>query len=324
MSHEIASEGKLTYGTNTAHTGEYVNLVKDMSWVNSRNHQHTDNKGHVIGYWVDLTFISTADTNWTVSTVPNTWKMRNAFRKFHAYRDEMFKKAGVTRDEMGRYGRTIRPFFESDQITVIYPDPGFPQVPTVSENRTLVPVGCTDANREWTYTTLANEVAYSEGTSSDGLGALDTEVNTWPLMICDRNVTHTTSGDNELWAKVGMIHSYNLDRMEVVTPDGEETISGPSNPLAALMTQSAASGEIIDIAEEQELEHPPYDITDGGDSVNALINDYTRTNSGTLAIARLKNVFVPAGILKLNAADSGSDVLITAHVKGWSYCKDLA
>ena len=88
MSHEIASEGRLLYGT-TLNRGDvyFMNLVKDLSWINSRNHQHTDNDGHVIGYWIDLTISLDEAATFTLATAPNTWKMRNSFRKFHAHRD---------------------------------------------------------------------------------------------------------------------------------------------------------------------------------------------------------------------------------------------
>jgi len=325
MSHEIATEGNLTY-TGYQGSGKYINLTKDLSWVNSRNHQHTDKDGHVVGYWCDVTIVSEIAANWSIITAPNTWKMRNSFRKFHAYRDHMFKEAGVSKSEMGRYGRTIRPFLETE----MYDTEEVGGITIYSENDVLTPLGCTDANREWTYTSLASNPGWLEQDSIADISG-DTTMglsDEWKLTICDSNVIdeQTTAGKVQSYLSAGMIHSYNLDRMEVVTPDEDEVIVGPNNPLAALRFQGPAVGEVLDIAEDQELEAPPYDITDAGDSISVLLSELGRTNSATLSFLRMRNVFIPAGIFKLgtNTSLSADDALVLVDVKGWSYCKDLA
>ncbi len=325
MSHEVGTEGNLTY-TGFQGTGKYINLTKDLSWVNSRNHQHTDNDGHVVGYWCDVTIVSETAANWSIITAPNSWKMRNSFRKFHAYRDHMFKEAGVSKSEMGRYGRTIRPYLEPGMYTTTV-DAGAPVV--YDENDVLVPLGCTDAEREWTYSSLASNPGWLEYESID-----DTQTGTtiglsdeWKLTICGENAIQEETGARvQSYFTAGMIHSYNLDRMEVVTPDTNEVIVGPNNPLAALRFQGPASGEVIDITEDQELEAPPYDIRDDGNSIATLLSELGRTNSATLSFLRLKNVFIPAGIFQLgsNVSISADGALVHVDVKGWSYCKDLA
>ena len=326
---DSVGEGQLSYSISTMTKAKpyFMNLVKDLSWLNSRNFEHTTRDGHVKGYLVDIDIVCAEAVPFLFTTAPNTWKMRNSFRKFHAYRDMMFRKAGVTKREMGKYGRTIRPFLDPEQVSVTYPDPLLPQVPTVTEEDTLVPLGCTDAQREWTYTTLANEVQFSEGTIPGAAagGHLEGVSDTWPLTICGENADSAHAGTNQLWSTVGMIHSYNLDRMEVVTPTAEEVIAGPANPLAALISTSAASGEVIDIAEDQELEAPPYDIRDKGDSIGRIIADYGNTNTATLQVIRMRNIFVPAGILTISQGTSGNlvqDVVILTTVKAIVDCKD--
>ena len=319
MSHEIASETRITYFDAVLEAGstKYMNLVKDLSWMNSRNHQHTDNEGHVIGYWADIQIIAPTTAQFSFSTAPNTWKMRNAFRKFHFARDHMFRNAGVTRDEMGKYGRTIRPFMDQGQVS--YADPAAPV-----EANTLVPLGCTDAEREWTYTSLGATPGFGD-TEMDAV-TLDV-VDQYLLTICDDNNVEATDNGIEQYSTAGMIHSYNLDRMEVVTPDAEEVISGPNNPLALLRTQSVTGGLVVDIAEDQELEAPPYDIRDNGDSTNEIVVDYARTNADTLSKVTLRNVFIPAGIIamRFDPDDSATHrVYALVDVKGWSYCKDLS
>ncbi len=319
MSHEIASETRLAYFESVFESGstKYMNLVKDLSWMNSRNHQHTDNEGHVIGYWADIEIIAPTTAQFSLSTAPNTWKMRNAFRKFHFARDHMFRNAGVTIDEMGKYGRTIRPFMDQGQVS--YADPSAPV-----EDNTLTPLGATNTEREWTYTSLGATPGFGD-TAMDAV-TLDV-VDQYLLTICDDNYVEATDNAIEQYSTAGMIHSYNLDRMEVVTPDAEEVISGPNNPLALLRTQSVTGGLVVDIAEDQELEAPPYDIRDNGDSTNEIVVEYARTNADTLSKVTLRNVFIPAGIIAMRFDPDDLQahrVYALVDVKGWSYCKDLS
>lgn len=332
MSHKTASEGQLSYfdAAMENDTIHYLNLTKDMSWLNSRNHQHTDLDGHVVGYWCDISFICDNPSQFAVMCAPNTWKMRNSFRKFHALRNLMFEQAGVTKSEMGKYGRTVRPYLRPDMVEVTV-DAGNPT--TYAENNVMIPVGCTDAQREWTYTSLASNPGWQDWESigdivDDATSRKLALADEWKLTICGQNAVEiqSTVGKVDSYYTAGMIHSYNLDRMEVVTPDAEEVISGPNNPLAALRFQGPASGEVIDIAEDQELEAPPYDVRDRGDSIYEVVAEYARTNAATLIKATVRNVFVPAGILGVAFApddEANSKVTIFVDVKGWSLCKDL-
>jgi hypothetical protein len=46
--------------------------------------------------------------------------------------------------------------------------------------------------------------------------------------------------------------------MEIVTPSADVTLETPSNPLAALRSNgNQATGEVLDLAIDQELEAPP-------------------------------------------------------------------
>ena len=127
------------------------------------------------------------------------------------------------------------------------------------------------------------------------------------------------------FSTAGMIHSYNIDRMEVVTPSALETIIGENNPLAALRSQTVTAGEVTEVAEDQELEKPPYDLSDGGDSTLKVIIDYMNTNAATLQVARVYNLFVPAGILSIfHGGDGSITPTILVDVKGSVLCKDVA
>jgi hypothetical protein len=245
--------------------------------------------------------------------------MRNSFRKWHAYRSLMFSEAGVTESEQGRYGKTIRPYLDASMKAGTIHDPvgwdisGTPPVQT----------------QEWSYTVIASNPGFSaDAQGSDGQSLVDL----YDLNVCGVNQVAATSPEgSETYTAVGMIHSYNQDRMEVVTPTlDSQTVEGQNNPLALLKQGgSVAGGEVMDLAEDQELEAPPYDITDNGFSTSLVVYDIMQINpgydgSGSVPVLRTAQVFVPAGILKLNttAADSGASVLI--DVVGMVLCKDMA
>jgi hypothetical protein len=243
---------------------QYFNLARDLSFMNSKNEEITTRDGHVKGYLVNVKVHGTASNTLKIGVAPNTWKMRNAFRKWHAYRDMMFEEAGVTESEKGRYGKTIRPYLDQ----------------TMKSGTNKYPVGwdLSAQTQEWTYTQIAAAPGFSDaGTGTDGNKIVDT----YELNICGTNqVESTATQGTEYYSSVGMIHSYNQDRQEVVTATVDsETIEGQNNPLALLRQGGSVSGgEVMDIVEDQELEKPPYDITDGGWSTNAAIADIMQIN----------------------------------------------
>ena len=149
-------EGKLQYAATTANTN-YYNIAKDLSILNARNEEVTDREGHLYGYWCRVSTTSTADDFLTLASIPNTWKVRNAARKFHFAREHMFREAGVTKKEMGKYGRTIRPYFSQDHQT------------NGDEELKLFNVG-TEATvsaygGEWTYSKFASAPTFTDTTN---------------------------------------------------------------------------------------------------------------------------------------------------------------
>lgn len=141
------------------------------------------------------------------------------------------------------------------------------------------------------------------------------------LHICEENqVVDESERQSGYYTSVGMIHSYNLDRMEVVTPT-TEILAGPTNPLAALIaTGNQAAGEVIDIAKEQELETPPYDILDNGTSIETVYGAFVATTSEFTTIRF--SAFLPAGLARVVLG--GSPGALTVKVLGKVLCKDMA
>ena len=288
--------------------------------MNSKNHEHSDRDGHVIGYICNIKIHSPTTTGIAFSVAPNTWKMRNAFRKWHAYRDLMFSDSGVTDSEKGRYGKTIRPYLDATMKSsgdirdpVGWDISGTPPVQT----------------QEWSYTKIAAAPGFDQdAVGTEGAAAVDV----YDLNICGLNrVDVTTTLGTEYYTAVGMINSYNQDRQEVVTPTlDSQTIEGHNNPLALLRQGGAVSGgEVMDIVQDQELEAPPYDISDNGHSTDLAVADIMQINPGydgtsSVPVLRSTQVFVPAGLLLITADDDQANALLHIDVVGMVLCKDMA
>jgi hypothetical protein len=272
---------------------QYFNLARDLSFYNSKNEEITTRDGHVKGYLVNIQVHGTVQNSVSFATAPNSWKMRNSFRKWHAYRNMMLEDAGVTEEEKGRYGKTIRPYL----------DLGMHTVSTVRD-----PFGwdLTTQTQEWSYTKIAAAPGFdAAAVGTEGAAAVDV----YELNICGPNdVSATTTLGTEYYTNVGMIHSYNQDRQEIVTPSVDsETIEGHNNPLALLRYKGTAGGEVMDIVEEQESEAPPYDITDGGFSTTLNIGSIMQINPGNggqnadgspkplIPTLKTTSLFAPAG-----------------------------
>ena len=298
----------------------YFNIARDLARINSKNEEITTRDGHVYGYLCNFKWTLGDSNQVFLQVAPNSWKLRNSFRKFHAYRNIMFENAGVSDSEKGRYGKTIRPLLDqnmkSSDVNVLDPftfkgarNPG-----------TGLPISHVYDGGEWSYTQLAATPIYEDGVV---IKPDDQWADNFNLHICEENiVTGATPGSSGYYKSVGMIHSYNLDRMEAVTPDADVTIAGPSNPLAALISSgNQATGEVIDIAEDLELEKPPYDLDDNGDSIFMNVEGYgvTRSTGGTVSFT----AFVPAGLARyVLPADNTATVEITVLDK--ILCKDMA
>ena len=314
-------EGSLTYNATTS-GNKFYNIAKDLAAINGKNEEITTRDGHLHGYIVEVNAFASAAGLLTFSTIPNTWKVRNAFRKFHFARDQMFEQAGVTESERGKYGQTMRPYFSAEHRQDGEQSLLIMDIPNALDASIRTATG-----GEWTYTQLASQPTLKGDQLAKDLDlAL---VDKWDIHVLGPSVTEDTTGGIDTWLSVGMVSSYNRDRMSQI-PDADNTafpastIIADNNPLASLRTQSLNTGEVLDLAKDQEEEKPPYDILNGGDSVDAVVQHMAYMSaSGEAATRRLGTMFVPAGLLMVSSTATSSNGL-NLKVIGKVLCKDMA
>ena len=118
-----------------------------------------------------------------------------------------------------------------------------------------------------------------------------------------------------------MLHAYNLDRMEAM-PDAVSgtTVEGPNNPLAALaVSGNQAAGAILDIAEDQELDLPPYDTRDDGYSIDITATTTGVATTGTIDGRAVFNGMAAGGLFSFSV---DADCYVTIDCQGEFLCKD--
>lgn len=318
-----AMSTQLAYNSTAGDSeGNLYDTIRDQSMVLAKNHGYTTNDGHLMGVLCDITVTSVPDAYISLFFGNNTWKLRNSVRKFHFLRNHMFRESGVSKKEMGIYGKTLRPYFDARHAAPI--SGTIPQQPTYtyynSGDDSLYTRSMTGG--EWTYSQYATVPAYEEQAGPEGVLPL---VDEWPAHLFDESVVQATSDGAAsgttaavTWTSVGMIHAYNLDRQAVQVQTADTTVDAPNNPLAALAgAGNQATGEIADIAEDQELELPPYDLDDAGDSVH-FTQGAIRKTASTGGSITFRNVYLPAGymrVLSYTAAGDGSLTMVDQKVE---------
>lgn len=146
---KFPSQRKITYQTGALSNDLYsdiqsggvagnLNLPKDLSLLNRRGYASTTRKGVPLVYQCKIDFYlhdengqgpsSKMDTDLQatlkIDGCQNNWVMRNAAVKWHAAREMMFKKAGISKELRGAYSHEIRYNYDSGNDTWIVPIDG--------------------------------------------------------------------------------------------------------------------------------------------------------------------------------------------------------
>jgi len=281
-------EGNLTYtfaaGT-TPGTMEIICLPKDLSALTAKGHSSSKRDGTMLTYVCDIELLAESQNAIAAYTAPETWKLKNAFKKWHELRHYMFRESGLSKKEIGRYSKEIRPFFGPANEAFVDPVSGTSWDVAAEEWK---PFQITMTGGDWTTTQIAIE--------TDESGPVD--VDTFALHLCG---PHT--GAEQAWTSVGMIMGYNADRSQA-SRDPLNPVSYRDNPLAFLKGRSESVKEVLDIMTAEVADGPPYDITVQGDSIQPVLAGTAFSSSTGTGRVTLFGVRVPAGLLAITTGDA--------------------
>jgi len=292
-------ENNLLYETGTTSNDTWtghgsVNLCKDLSFVNRKNHHQTTSKGVPLVYRVALTLYTSkldgqsysaplASDGYTVMklvTVPNTWVHRNAAVKLHAGREAMFRNAGVKKSQRGRYDKTIRYMWDEQNSVWLAPKDGYGASLTGGSWETSIIAAQGDASM--TIAVLGNSSADEESAVS---------------------FTH-----------ISLPEAYLSSRRQILADDQDVTDQPAKfSVMNALFLPVGSTAidtidDIRDIARDNQDE-PPYDLDEGGDCTEGV--EAARAHTGPASGSSSTVYFdAPFGMFEVysqhwDAADTG-------------------
>lgn len=307
-------------------------LFKDLSMQDRKYHQYTTNDGHLRGILANITLEISGDsselTDFQIWGAPNSWAVRNAVRRFHFERLEMYERNGIDREELGAYARTIRPWLDNGHYSSKYVDD-------------LLPTGA-----NWDETTEAWSIAqytggqwpHSDFVSAPGTVTFDVSgvvatpkfTDKWNLsLVGDHVVQATSDAGDEKWACVSAVRSYIDARGKPLTPrdnsvgDPDQVIQGTNNPLLQLSSGDISSSMVTEEAESESEWAPPYELAPNDASrmeskgIGSLQGSQTR-------IFKFNNVFLPGGFLLYDSKSVYSFSEMTVEVLGLAECREYS
>ena len=288
-------------GPDSTNAG-YLNIVKDLSCMNRRGYASTTKDGTPLvfrckvdiylqdedGFGINAAVGSDFMTTLKIDGAQNNWVMMQASKKWHAARNNMFKRAGITSKSRGAYSKEIRYNYKGASDTWLVPIDGDGDAMTQGtwDASTMVTVADADFNLKIT-----------------GIG-LDEESSAAATAI-----------------NIG--HSYLMSRTNQLADTNPEASEGPADLsiLRSLLMDDEPSGVRIDDinAEARDAQdNPPYEVLDLSDSgdVNHSITEPVELGR---AVAGLGNAYgsvivdIPFGLAELKVTHyDAADTNITS------------
>ena len=293
-------EGKIAYHTgnvsNSARTRiGTVNLCRDLSLINRKNHEQTTRKGVPLVYHCKVTAFKdtySADSDridqMTFLTVPQNWVYRNASVQLHKAREAMYKKNGVRKSERGRYSKTVRYQWDGSGS---YVAPYNPE-----------PVGLTAYSGAELGSWDETDLVMSDGDTVN--------ISLW---------TDTSLQDQDAAlpaSTVGLTQGYLYSRPLITDDDdGSEALPAKFSMIRDMFNVGGSTqDEVRDLA-DTEADSPPYDADDLEGTFTQLVEQgRTLTGQGTAA-RDVIYIDVPFGMM----AVYGESINAAATDQSWQF-----
>lgn len=295
-----------------------INLFQGLSALNRKYHPMVSEDGQSLGVLCDITVNVGSAGSAQIFAIPNSWVFRNAVRRFHFEHRKMLENAGVDIDEMGPYARNLSFQFDNTDVLkesctdifVLHNPKNY-----VAGSASSSPGMERTVMGSWNYTDFAS---VPKSIDSSGAGVVEEAADRWSIHACGPSVVESTSlGGDEKYVSVGIIDAYLKSRRDYVKPDADDVIDIINNPLLSLTSQTATSGEVIEIAGQEMVIGTPYDESETTASSRTRLTEIEVQGSQTFK-QTLRNVFVPAGWLQF----SQGIVSATIKVHGVIECRE--
>ena len=283
----------------------YVDIAAELSKVDQKAHHQTTEDGKPLVYDILLTVTSDNESSVAgsetladveIKTVPDNWQTRNGCRQAHFLREEQREEAGVSKESIGRYAKTMRFNMDSSMYGVAY-SPGAPTVGATPQRLYALDdaSGLTAfTGGTWDYTQLAQftEDAVSGVTTGDP----------FYLNICGGH-SATAPGP---YTYIGVLLAYNQRRQTVrdastVTPGGDTQFIDSDSPFFRVPIQDVGEDAYVDVT-LGEQDNPPYDRSIAAASADRLIQQpqhYIQlTNQATMHTVRFQ---APLGLVEFES-----------------------
>lgn len=329
MSNKIMS--KLDLGATSASTTAYLDMAAELSVLGRKNHHQVTEKGVPLVHDLLITVTAPTFNNANVPyiegacyTVPNNWQTRNAVRMAHFLREEQREEAGVSKESIGRYAKTMRFNMDPSMYAVAYDRAA---VTTAAVQRiyaysdvdmvaggAAIPPAAADVfdGGVWDYSQLAQftEDAVTGVTTGDP----------FYLNICG---SHSAAAPGP-YDYVGALQAYNQRRQttmdsSTVTSGGDTQFIDSDSPFFRIPIQDVGEDSYVEIT-LGEQDNPPYDRGVGAtdDAVLAQPVEWFQIGqTGSLAQATFR-VQAPLGLVKFHMSNTDANqlVLIEAECLG--------
>ncbi len=302
----VATEGG-TGQSEFLNQTSYLDTAAELSKIDQKAHHQTKQDGKPLVYDMLLTFSTSSSTEVSapdkeslaeieIKTVPENWTVRNACRQGHFLREEQREEAGVTKQSIGRYAKTMRFNMDSGMFHLAY-TPGAPATGASTQRLyALADVSALTAftGGTWDYTQLAQftEDAVSGVTTGD------------PFFL---NIlgNHSAVAPGP-YTYIGVLSAYHQRRQTVrdestLTPGGDTQFVVNDSPFFRIPIQDVGEDSYVAITLEEQDE-PPYDRSLSGGTVDRIVAQpqaYTQlTAQNTVNSVRIQ---APLGLVEFES-----------------------
>ena len=285
----------------------YLDTAAELSKIDQKAHHQTTEDGKPLVYDMLLTFSTDPSSTQTspdkeglavveIKTVPENWQTRNACRQAHFVREEQREEAGVSKESIGRYAKTMRFNMDSSMFNIAY-SPAAPvtgsstnRLYALSDVTSLVPY----AGGVWDYTQLAQftEDAVSGVTSGDP----------FYLNMCGG---HSVAAPGP-YTYIGILLAYNQRRQTVrddatLTSGGDTQFIVNDSPFYRIPIQDVGEDSYVEITLDEQ-DNPPYQRSISAATTDRLISQsqdvVSVTNQATMHTIRLQ---APLGLVEFES-----------------------